>query len=389
MIRLHVIVLAILFQGASAGDSITRALEENRQKLETIRNEIRTLKRAIDASKARETSLLEQVKLIDKELANLSKIKQLLRRKINLLTQKTKQTRHALQTTEERLTLLNSEAAKRMIHNYKYGKVRNIELLIQSESFNQALVRYKYLHYFAEQEAQLLQSIKQEIEKYRTLEQQLADDLRNQQATFIEKEREERNFIARRAEKESIIRSIKWDRTTKNKLLSERTKNQEAIMRIIADLIQKQKEMGEEAAIPLIGEPFQKRKGKLPWPVKGNLLHTYGKQKDKTLKTTVNNTGIDIIAKSGTDVTAVYNGRISLVTYLSGYGNTIIMDHGEGYYTVYAHLDEIFVEEGQLIDENQVIGTVGESGSLEGPKLHFEIYMNNLTENPQKWLTRS
>jgi septal ring factor EnvC (AmiA/AmiB activator) len=131
---------------------------------------------------------------------------------------------------------------------------------------------------------------------------------------------------------------------------------------------------------------IRKNKGKLPWPVKGKLLHKYGKQKDRRLNTTINNTGIDIQAKAGTEVRAVFIGVVSEVTYLSGFGNTVILDHGNGYYTVYAHLEEFFVEPDMVLDAGEVLGLVGDSGSLEGAKLHFAIFANQTTVNPKAWL---
>ena len=86
------------------------------------------------------------------------------------------------------------------------------------------------------------------------------------------------------------------------------------------------------------------------------------------------------------EVKAVFIGLVSTITYLSGFGNTVILDHGEGYYTVYSHLDEFFVEPDELVNAGHVIGLAGDSGSLEGVKLHFAVFANQKTENPQSWL---
>ena len=75
-----------------------------------------------------------------------------------------------------------------------------------------------------------------------------------------------------------------------------------------------------------------------------------------------------------------------MITYLSGFGNTVILDHGGGYYSVYSHLEEILVELDILIETGEVIGLAGDSGSLEGTKLHFALFSDQKTENPQKWL---
>ena len=87
--------------------------------------------------------------------------------------------------------------------------------------------------------------------------------------------------------------------------------------------------------------------------------------------------------KKGAEVRCVFSGVVSVITYMSGFGNTIIVDHNNGYYTVYAHLNEVLVKKFQIIDAGTVVGTVGDSGSLEGAMLHFEIYGNNKPMNPK------
>ena len=136
----------------------------------------------------------------------------------------------------------------------------------------------------------------------------------------------------------------------------------------------------------LDSKDFQKNKGKLPWPIKGKIIHKYGKQRDTQLKTTINNTGIDIRARQGEKVSAVFTGVVTMITYLSGFGNTIILNHGDGYYSVYSHLDEVLVELDDLIGTAEVIGLAGDSGSLEGSKLHFALFADQRTQNPQRWL---
>ncbi len=88
----------------------------------------------------------------------------------------------------------------------------------------------------------------------------------------------------------------------------------------------------------------------------------------------------------GTNVRAIFTGIVSMITYLSGFGNTIIVDHGDGYYSVYSHLEDVLVEVDQLVEMGNIIGSVGDSGSLEGAKLHFALFSNQQTENPQTWL---
>ena len=120
----------------------------------------------------------------------------------------------------------------------------------------------------------------------------------------------------------------------------------------------------------------------------GKVVHSFGKYKNPELKTVLNNTGIDIRAEKGTEIRCVFSGIVSMITYMSGFGNTVIVDHKNGYYTVYTHMDDVLVSKFQFIDSGEVIGAVGTSGSLEGSMLHFEIYGNNVPLNPLSWLKK-
>jgi murein DD-endopeptidase MepM/ murein hydrolase activator NlpD len=104
------------------------------------------------------------------------------------------------------------------------------------------------------------------------------------------------------------------------------------------------------------------------------------------LKTVTQNTGIDIRARSGSDVLAVADGEVSILTFIPGFGNLIILNHYNGYRTIYAHLSEITVAEAQKVRSGDTIGKSGES--VQGPILHFEIWKEREMQNPEVWLTK-
>ena len=105
------------------------------------------------------------------------------------------------------------------------------------------------------------------------------------------------------------------------------------------------------------------------------------------LNTITENLGIEIKAPLGSPVVAVDDGQVQTITWQRGRGNIIIISHDNGYYTVYTHLAEINVELSQYVQRNQIIGTVGDSGSLEGPILNFQIWKNTKNLNPEDWIT--
>jgi murein DD-endopeptidase MepM/ murein hydrolase activator NlpD len=114
----------------------------------------------------------------------------------------------------------------------------------------------------------------------------------------------------------------------------------------------------------------------------------FGRQVHPRFGTETFRRGVDIEADEGAPIRAVFGGTVLYRGQLKGYGNLIILDHGAGYYTLYAHASEILVEEGDRVRAGQAIGRVGETGSLEGPRLYFEVRYQGRPEDPEQWLRR-
>ena len=132
--------------------------------------------------------------------------------------------------------------------------------------------------------------------------------------------------------------------------------------------------------------PVPSYKGKLPWPVKGKVIIGFGEQKDSQLGASIQNKGIDIKSSFEESVYAVTSGKILYADWFQGYGKLILIDHGDEYCTIYAHLSEIFVKKGDIISTGHKIASVGDTCSIHGPELYFEIRHKGKPLNPMKWL---
>ncbi|MCK5032684.1 MAG: peptidoglycan DD-metalloendopeptidase family protein [Calditrichia bacterium] len=389
--RYLVFTLLILYSSILiAQENIDARLRQNRSQLDKIKSEIDKLQGEISKSDIKTSNLLKQIKHIDKEMGLISEVKRLLNNKNRLLSKKINIKKTALEDKIELLKRLKTLYINRCTHLYRYGKINNLELLFSSQSLNQALVRYKYLKYFAEQESKLIENIKTEISQIEEISKELNTTFVQQKNTIRIKEKEGQKYIANLDKKKVLVKKIKWNKSNLGKQLKEAEQNYKKLNSIIVTLEKKRKERERtKKTLPSYAlnlKNFSKARGKLYWPVQGKVISKYGKQRNPILKTYIKNTGIDIKAKSGDKAKAVFNGLVSMITYLSGYGNTVIIDHGEGFYSVYSHLSDVLVEDDQYVKAGTTIGLVGESGSLDGAKLHFEIYAYEKTVDPMKWL---
>ena len=134
--------------------------------------------------------------------------------------------------------------------------------------------------------------------------------------------------------------------------------------------------------------PISRYQGRLPWPAKGRITRKFGVYKDPEFNTRQRQNGIDIAMPIGTPVTTVYSGRVLYADWFKSYGNVVIVDHGEKVVSFYAHLSDIAVTRNAFLEKDALIGTSGDTGSLDGAMLHFEIRRQTEPENPLDWLKR-
>ncbi len=385
------ILIPVMILGQSQVD---QKLTKNRTLLASIKKEIHQLQRQINQSKEKERSILDQINLLDKQMALTARAKGILKEQSRLLEKKMQQTNRKLRDSEARYSQLKQLYAQRAVYAFKYGKIRNIELLLTSRSINQALIRYKYLRLIANQDAKTIQAIKKEKKEIEQIQTQLSATLDLKKKNLTDKTRQEKHYAARRSKKARFLKKIRSDRTTYLRQLSVKQKQQKNLLALIISLEKERKGSLAHTASPEVipnfnFKDFYRARGRLPWPVKGKVITRYGKQKDPKSKTYVKNTDIEISSKLGTPVRCVFTGVVRIITYLPGYGNTVIVDHGKGYYTVYSHLAEIYVTKDEGLKTGQIIATVGDSGSLAGAKLQFGIYGGQKTYNPEKWLAKA
>ncbi len=384
------VVLIIIISSVLADGDYNKRISKNRDALDKVKSEIHSLKKQIAKADIQSSSTLEQIKYLDQELSLLGKAKGLLKKEGHLLQRQLNTTRADLTDRQLHLDKLKRHYALWVVDTYKHGRIRDISLLLNAESLNQAVIRAKYLQFFTEQEQRLINQITNEIAKIDHLKNQLDSNLKLLNKSLSEKEQEELNYLAKKDRKKVLVNQLKWTSKTLGKQLRNKESEYKKLYQIILALERKRKvgkDKGETGPqYTLDSKNFRKNKGKLPWPIKGKVLHKYGKQRDNRLKTTINNTGIDIRAKAGEKVRSIFTGVVTMITYLSGFGNTIIVNHGDGYYSVYSHLDEVLAEVDDLVETGETIGIAGDSGSLEGTKLHFALFADQKTENPQKWL---
>ena len=242
------------------------------------------------------------------------------------------------------------------------------------------------------------------IREYRVTSEVLADrksrvEARGRELASLrsEAEQERAEFDREAAKRRALLARVKDERAYHDRMvgeLSEATRRLEAFIR---DLQEKQRRAMAKVpppsrpARPAPGGPgsgtgFAALRGRLSWPADGRVVGEYGPQVNPRFGTKTFRNGIDIEATEGSNIAAVFPGNVVYTGWFRGYGNLIIVDHGGEYYTVYAHAAEIRVTEGDEVKQGQIIATVGDTGSLQGPRLYFEVRHEGKPQDPAHWL---
>ena len=383
--------------GADAQD-VESELEEQRARLERLQTEIRQ-KRAEAARLGRqESSVLQELRRVENEIGLTRELVTTLEDEIEDRSQQIESTTEELARAQDELAVKRQILARRLRTIYKLGSYGNFQVLLMADSFAEILGRYKYLRLVAEQDRRLLARIERlentirrnrsELEEARTglaeAREERVEQVQSLSLTERDRERALTQVKSRRSEQLEAAAALEAETQRIQSLLTtlerRRTEREELARR-------EAEEAGRDAPAPapstLTGD-F----GALDWPVDGEIVERFGRSRHPVYNTEVVNNGIDIRAARGTPVRAVEAGEVVYADFNGGYGLMVIVDHDGGDYSLYAHLDRAAVSIGQRIAQGQSIGTVGESGSLVGPKLHFEIRQGGRAVDPIGWLRR-
>jgi septal ring factor EnvC (AmiA/AmiB activator) len=211
-----------------------------------------------------------------------------------------------------------------------------------------------------------------------------------------EAEAERAALDAEAARRRGLLATAREDRAAQERLAAELAQAATRLEALVRDLDRRARARARVAATrpaapgrpapPAVG--LGALRGRLPWPLEGRVLSGFGRQVHPRFGTEVVRHGIAIEAAEGAPVRAVHAGTALYRGWLRGYGNLLVLDHGQGYYTLYAHVASILVEEGERVDGGQVVARAGETGSVEGPRLYFEIRYQGRAEDPEGWLRR-
>jgi septal ring factor EnvC (AmiA/AmiB activator) len=354
-------------------------ISEQKDELQRIRQELEQKREKIKKLSKKESSVFIEIKNLEEELELIDKL-------VSRLNQESRRTGKEISAEEE--LLKNSqfslqdkreELGCRLRDIYKYMRFREYEILIGASSPLDLMRRLRYIKLITQQDQVLIQGISSEITSVKETKKTLEKKRRELAQLIKEKDKEEKRRSLEKEKNEKLLKTIRSEKEIYLSLVKELEKSAKEVERLLTSLEKKRSETESETQISI----FKALKGRLPWPIKGKLALGFGQQQEKRFNTTVFNPGIDISPESE-EVKAVADGKVVYSSWLRGYGNFIILQHDEGFYTVYANLKEVFADVGETISQSQTIARVSGSGAEDN--LHFEIRKGKEQLDPLEWL---
>lgn len=389
--------VATLLVAALASGQARRAedpISAERRKLQQTERQLREERRKAAEARARESSVLAELEVIEKRLADKQREISRLDARMRRAASDVQSLRGEVQQLESQRAGQQAALARRLRAMYKvHVQGGALPLLLAGDDPTSRAAAIRHLASLASLDARLIQEYRgtsDRLQDRRGREESRQRDLASLRA---EAQREQAEVDADAAKRRILLAKVRDERAYHERMVGELTEAARRLEAFIRDLQAKQRRL---AKIPPPSKPgtetptagFGSLRGRLPWPTEGRVVSAYGAQVHPRFGTRTFRNGVDIEAGEGRDVLAVFGGHVVYTGWFKGYGNLIILDHENEYYTLYAHVADILVEEGDDVKQGQRIGTVGETGSLEGPRLYFEVRFEGKPQNPEQWLRK-
>jgi murein hydrolase activator len=359
---------ALPAEGDSRGDRV-RAMQEE---LLRLRAEMETLG--------------EREKGVLGEVARLGALLRLRDREAQEAALRLEGVRAGLLEREERVSALKTAQAERerllrsrLREIYKGGTDLEMRRLLGGPSAEAYLEGLRFASYLNDRDARLLESWRVDEGRLRSEAEALAAEERSLERVRQETEKARAELARSSAERSRLLESIRSDRAKHQEAIEDLEGAARELGRLVDTL-------GGSARAPALD--VRKFRGLLDWPAEGRVSADFGDAVHPRFRTVVPHPGLDIDAPDGASFRSVFDGRVAFASWLHGYGLTAVVEHGNGVVSIYAHASTLLAGAGEEVARGQVLGQVGDTGSLRGPYLYFELRRDGKPVDPGSWLRR-
>ena len=366
---------------AGSGSKIERFQRE----VESLNRKIRAAEDKVGQYSAEEEKVIENLNNLQYEIhKNRGRI-EANRNEIRQLEKKLEENRILYRQLTKQVEENEGYVRRRLVALYKLNQYGTLPILATSDSIYDLLKRKVYLEHILTHDENIRQKLLEDKTELQSVLALLEAQQREKAQRETELKEEVRGLSKKRNRRKSVLAEIQQKKSLQLAAIDS-LKNASAAL---DQTIERLSQAPEQEITPLGISSFAELKGLLKMPVQGKIVSLFGPQENTRFNVTIFRSGVDIQAAQGASIVAVFSGRVLFADWFKGYGNMMIIDHGESYYTVYAHLEKMRKKKGDPVDSGEAIAVVGETGSVTGPILHFEVRHHGKPLDPLDWIIKS
>jgi len=384
---LPMLCLSFAIQQGSGADSSTieNELSQERQRLEQLQKKIAETKIKATKVKKKRGSVLKNIEQLDRQLYRKKKERNRIDAQLKEQDQKLANLNTNITELEKTVQTHRTAVTARLRLLYIEGRTGYLKTLFTAKTFADAANRMDYITWVAQREHTIVRQFQEDLTNLQLLKDQQAQ-AREALLSLQGKTRHTiREISGLKRKKRMVLVSLSKEKNTHERTVEDLQRSAEQVDSLLKALDQR---------FRLAQSQLRKIPGKRPslgsflWPVKGKVVSFFGRQKHPTFNTYVNKKGIEIQAREGSPIRSISAGKIVYADWLKGYGLVVIVDHTNGFYSLYAHASKLLVAEGNAVTMGQMIGHTGETGATEDDTLYFELRKGTTPIDPLKWLAK-
>ncbi|MAY80810.1 MAG: hypothetical protein CL930_08500 [Deltaproteobacteria bacterium] len=343
----------------------------------------------LDDARSEERNILDQINTIDRDLHEVSSEADDLQRRISDYESSRIRHQDEVASANAILTRRREEVANRVGALYRLQRRGLARLVFGAEDASELRRRMRYLRALVQGDAGHMADFQENLARRKLAMEAMEQDVASLTALRAELKLKEADLRDQRSQRTTLLDDIRSRKDLAMRALSEQARARKGLSnRLTPGVRTSQPATSIDPSSAATSVNFRSLHGKLPWPTSGRVIRRFGRYQDTYTGERANSMGIDIAADFGTPFRAVAAGTVKLAEFISGYGQTVAIEHGP-YTTVYAHANNLMVRRGQMVKRGQQLGSVGNSGltSETGNVLTFEIRYNGTPQDPIPWLS--
>ena len=379
-------LLVLSMPALAWADSIGDKIDQERKSLEQLKDQIEETRRQADEASKKRESILQGIQSLDKRHMKYRHKHQDINRKLRKKDQEIEIISRQLSRLKESVRERQDAILARLRVLYMEGRLGQWKTLLASDSYGDFQRRLRYLSAVSERDYGLLETFKSDMVQMQEAERQ-REKARIGMLTYKrETEKQLKEIRSVKKEKKVYLTKLTREKESYERALKELERSASRIDSLLRELENRRR---ASAAKPPTGTVAPKGvKGGLPWPADGTVITFFGRQKHPTFNTFVQRRGIEIKTTDGSAIHAVMPGNVVYADWLKGYGLVIILDHANGFFSLYAHASKILVSVGAQVGSGQEIGETGDTGMTGENTLYFELREGADPVDPLQWLAR-